>query len=106
MIEKIALSTPGDFGITPIPGMKDGGLTTLEGIIQWGITMLLIASALLALFFLIAGGIQWASSGGDKAGLESARKKITYAIIGLAVVFLSFMLIKVIGNVFRLNLFV
>src|SRR4030042_4313856 len=48
--------------------------------------VLLIISALLAFFFLILGGIQWITSGGDKAGMEAARKKITHAIVGLIIV--------------------
>ena len=47
---------------------------------------LLIISALLAFFFLILGGIQWITSGGDKAGMEAARNKITHAIVGLIIV--------------------
>src|SRR3990167_1244208 len=47
---------------------------------------LLIIAALLAFFFLIMGGIQWITSGGDKAGMEAARNKITHAIVGLVIV--------------------
>ncbi len=47
---------------------------------------LLIISALLAFFYLILGGIQWITSGGDKAGMEAARNKITHAIVGLIIV--------------------
>ena len=48
--------------------------------------VLLIISALLAFFYLILGGIQWITSGGDKAGMEAARNKITHAIVGLVIV--------------------
>lgn len=47
---------------------------------------LLLVSALLAFVYLILGGIQWITSGGDKAGMEAARNKITHAIVGLIVV--------------------
>jgi len=47
---------------------------------------LLIVAALLAFFYLILGGIQWITSGGDKAGMEAARNKITHAIVGLIIV--------------------
>ena len=45
-----------------------------------------IAAALAAFFYLILGGFQWITSGGDKAGTEAAREKITAAFIGLAIV--------------------
>ena len=35
--------------------------------------------------YLIWGAIDWITSGGDKAKYESARNKITYALIGLAI---------------------
>ncbi len=47
---------------------------------------LLVLSALAAFFFLIMGGLQWITSGGDKAGMEAARNKITHAIVGLIIV--------------------
>ena len=47
---------------------------------------LLIVAALLAFMYLILGGIQWITSGGDKAGMEAARNKITHAIVGLIIV--------------------
>lgn len=47
---------------------------------------LLILSALIAFFYLILGGIQWITSGGDKTAMEAARNKITHAIVGLIIV--------------------
>lgn len=47
---------------------------------------LLIIAALLAFLYLILGGIKWITSGGDKAGMEEARNKITHAIVGLIIV--------------------
>jgi hypothetical protein len=48
--------------------------------------LLLILSALMAFFYLILGGISWITSGGDKVAMESARNKITHAIVGLIIV--------------------
>lgn len=47
---------------------------------------ILIIAALLAFIYLLLGGIQWITSGGDKAGMEAARNKITHAIVGLIIV--------------------
>ncbi|MCL4360421.1 hypothetical protein M1555_04200 [Patescibacteria group bacterium] len=59
---------------------------------------LLILSALLAFFFLILGGIQWITSGGDKAGMEAARNKITHAIVGLIIVGAAWAIMILIQN--------
>lgn len=63
--------------------IKIGNLGTLISAL---VGTLLIISALLAFFYLILGGIQWITSGGDKAGMEAARNKITHAIVGLVIV--------------------
>lgn len=78
--------------------------TLLSQVLPAVITYLFIATTLLALAFLIYGGIRWITSGGDKTGVENARKTITYAIIGLVIVFLSFFIINTIGNFFGVNL--
>lgn len=70
-------------------------------IIQLG----LILAAIIAVLFLIWGGIRWILSGGDKAGVESARNTIIAAIIGLVIVFLSFLIITIIGSIFDIDLF-
>ncbi len=61
-------------------------ITDVGKLISAGVGVLLIISALLAFFYLILGGISWITSGGDKAAMESARNKITHAIVGLIIV--------------------
>ncbi len=42
------------------------------------------------LFYLLWGGLQWLSAGGDAKGIEAARNKITGAIIGFIMVSVSY----------------
>lgn len=81
-----------------------GGLSALETIIQNGITILLITATLLSFFFLLWGGIQWIISGGDKQGVEKARGRITWAIVGLVISFLSFLIINMLAYFFNVPL--
>lgn len=104
MIEKLALTVPGGHSFEPVAGMPDGGANQLQRAITFGVTGLLIVASLLSLAFLIMGGIQWTMSGGDKAAVDSARKKITYAIIGLVVSFSAFLIINTVGAYFGINL--
>jgi hypothetical protein len=67
------------------------------------VTILLVAAAVIALFFLIWGGIRWITSGGDKAKVESARNTIISAIIGLVVAFLAFFILTLVLNLFKIN---
>lgn len=68
------------------------------------VTILLIAAALIALFFLIWGGIRWITSGGDKSKVESARNTIIASIIGLIIALLAFFIITVVLGVFNITL--
>lgn len=49
----------------------------------------LIASVIMVLFQLVTAGLNWITSGGDKAKTDSARSKIVAAIIGLVLVVAS-----------------
>ncbi|GIW62020.1 MAG: hypothetical protein KatS3mg089_0872 [Patescibacteria group bacterium] len=86
---------------------KDGKLqvlcttTSADTLFKTILTYLLIAGALVAIIFLIWGGIKWITSGGDKTKVESARYTIIGAIIGLIVVFGSFLILNlVLGTLF------
>jgi hypothetical protein len=68
------------------------------------VTVLLIAAAIIALFFLIWGGIKWILSGGDKVKVDEARKTIIASIIGLIVALLAFFIITIVLGLFDLSL--
>ena len=56
-----------------------------------------LASAV-AVIFLIIGGIRFITSGGDQIKAGQAKKTITFAIIGLAIIIFSFVIIKVVAT--------
>jgi len=53
---------------------------------------------------LITGAIQWISSGGDKQALESARNKISNALVGIVILFAVFAIINLIETFFGINI--
>lgn len=63
-----------------------------------------VIAALIALFFLIWGGIKWIISGGDKSKVEGARSTIIAALIGLVVTFLSFFILQLLLGLFGISL--
>jgi len=102
-------------GVDPCAPANQSGGTNFAGlcalstggigkIVQTVVTVLLIAAVLIALFYLIWGGIRWITSGGDKAKVDEARKHIVAAIIGLIVAFLAFFILQVILGFFGLSL--
>lgn len=73
-------------------------ITDVGQLISAAVGVLLILAALIAFLFLILGGIQWITSGGDKAGMEAARNKITHAIVGLIIVGAAWAIMSLVQN--------
>lgn len=89
--------TPQGFGkeLTPI---------TISGIVSGAISLAMLVVALVFFFILIMGGLKWVMSGGDQKNVEAARGQITNALIGLAIVFAAFAIMKLIETIFGINL--
>lgn len=73
-------------------------------IISTALNVIIVIAILIAVFFLVWGGIKWITSGGDKAKVESARNTIIAGIIGLVFVFLAYFIISLVTNIFGINL--
>ena len=71
-------------------------ITLIEGAILVG--------ALILLVYLILGAINWITSGGDKGKVESARNKITQALIGFVILVFVYTLYTFILNVLGVDL--
>jgi hypothetical protein len=55
-------------------------------LVSSGLNLALTLVGILVLLYILWGGIQWIISGGDKNTLESAKSKITNALLGLAII--------------------
>ena len=69
-------------------------LPSLVEVVSYGF---LIFSGMVALFIIAWAGIRMISSGGDAKQIESFKKMITFAIVGLIVVLSSFTIVNFIG---------
>lgn len=67
------------------------------------INIILVITVIIALAFLIFGGIKWITSGGDKAGVEAARNMIVAALVGLVIAFLAYFILQIIFNLFGVD---
>jgi len=98
MTDLLALTIGG----TPIQaptGVPIGGFNAAGGNILAAVRNLLTLIAVIAaLIFIILGGIRWTTSAGDPKAVDAARKQITYAIIGLVIALLAFMIVKFLGE--------
>ena len=58
-----------------------------------------------AMFFnLVIGGIQWISSGGDPKALDSARRRLTNAVVGLIIVVAAYAIALILQQVFGIRI--
>lgn len=69
-------------------------LENTGGIVGTIVQLILVLGIIIALFFLVWGGVQWISSGGDKAKISAARSRIIAALIGLVIGFLAFAIVN------------
>ena len=104
IMQYLSLKLPGGQEIQSPSSIPSGGLDLVGKIFRNSYTILLIATVVLSLVFIVLGAISWITSGGDKAKLDAARKKITWAIIGLVIAFASFLIVGILGYLFNVNL--
>jgi hypothetical protein len=85
------------------PSNKD--LTGVGGLITLFLNAAFVFSGLILLFFFIMGGIGMISSAGqsDPQKAEQAKKTITSAIIGFVIVFTSYWIVKLIGQLLGIS---
>jgi hypothetical protein len=64
---------------------------------------LIIFSGSVAVIIIILAGIRFILSGGEAKTVETAKKSMTYAILGLLLVFFSFFILNLIGTITGVN---
>lgn len=64
----------------------------------------LVIGVIIFVFFLVWGGIQWISSGGDKGQMEQARSKIFNALVGIIILLSFFAILNLVECFFGFGL--
>ncbi|MEK7503883.1 MAG: hypothetical protein AAB550_00035 [Patescibacteria group bacterium] len=87
---------------TPIKSSQFNLLTTYDipTMILTAINLILITASVASFIFLLVGALQWIMSGGDKEGLDKAKKRITSALVGLAITFSVYALTAIVSYLF------
>jgi len=76
-------------------GLPDKSINAvLTNVLNWFLGFL----AALAILMIIISGIMYVTSGGDDSRVETAKKILTYAIIGLVVALLSYVIVIAIST--------
>ncbi|MBW7955131.1 hypothetical protein H3C66_00190 [Patescibacteria group bacterium] len=71
-----------------------GYATNIGNLISFVLRVVLAVGALLVFGFLVLGGIEYITSGGEKGKTEAARNKITAAIVGLIILAASWAILN------------
>lgn len=77
---------------------------TLSTFIQTILSVMFIVASLYFLTYFIFGGFNLLTSEGEKGKVEAGRNQLTYAFFGLVVVFCSFLVLKLIGLLFGIDI--
>ena len=102
LISQAYAAASGTIGVPQPSGMK---ITHIGVLISRVISVAFIVAGILTFAFLVIGGIEWLTSGGDKTKTENARNRITSAVVGLAIVAASWALMKLIAYFFGVDVF-
>jgi len=95
-------------GIIPSVGIftnSTGSIAAIQTYIRVGINLVFAIAAILFVIFILRGGLSYISAGGDKEGTQQAQRRITSALIGLAITFSVYALIYMVSNIFGIRLF-
>lgn len=80
------------------------GRAGLESLVSNIIRLIFLIAAIAVLFFFLYGGLKWIFSGGDKQQLDAAKNMITAAVIGFAIVALTYIIMRVIETFFGIEI--
>lgn len=88
------------FGMLGLEGRHPGEAPGIFNAVLSGIIgVMTIVAGIYFIFLFLTGGIQYITSGGDKAAAEAARGRITSGVIGLVIVVVAVFIIDVIGAI-------
>ena len=100
-MKELALKVPGMGGTPTVQIQAPDGIPSninIISIVRLSLTIAMIIGILLALFYLIYGGIFWIQASGDKQKWDKARRIVVYSLIGLIVMSIALVLVNVIAS--------
>jgi hypothetical protein len=82
------------------------GLTKITEVVSAVVGIMTVSAGIWFLFQLLIGGIGWISSGGDKHSLETARNRITHALVGIIIIFATWSILALVGKIFGFDILI
>jgi len=63
------------------------------------INILLYFSGAIAVIFLVIGGYKYVASRGNEEAMESAKKTISSAVIGIVIILMAYAIVTIVNNI-------
>lgn len=79
-------------------GKSPATLQDLEVVFSKLVEIVLVVAGIALFIMLLMGGFKFITSGGDPKAIEGAKKTLTYAIGGIVLVALSFLILRFIST--------
>src|SRR3989344_4367984 len=98
-----SIEQPPGYGVSISTGNPVSAEGAVGTIMKNVVTLLFTVGGIGGVVYFLWGAVDWIFAGGDKEKVASARKKITHALIGLTILALSFVIIRVIGEIVGFN---
>ncbi len=93
MINRLAQNIVPPINPKDLPGSRDFG--TWQELLQMALNDFLLPILTgLVILFIVWAGYQFITSGGDPAAAQKARQNLTYVIVGVILIALSYVLVK------------
>ena len=103
-MEKLVLKLPGGVSINNPEGMTFGSGTKIGHLINRLLPFAFYLAGLILLIMLIIGGFEMLTSGGSPDKMKAAQGRITSAVIGFVIVFISYWLMRILEIVFGISI--
>lgn len=103
LVPFLAFATPVSAQNVGIPKPPGFNIDNLGLLISRALGVALLIAGILVFVYLVWGGIEWITSGGDKGKTEEARNRITAALVGLAIVAAAWAVMQLISYFFGIN---
>jgi hypothetical protein len=92
--------------VPPSPVAAIGnGAKGINQVLYTGITLLYTISAVAFVFMFLISALQWIVSAGEKDKVSAAKKRMTWAVIGLTTLSLTYVFLRIFGRIVGFKLY-
>lgn len=88
----------------PTDAVEIFSITSVGEFVGAVLSLLFLIAGIIVFAYLVWGGLQWITSGGDKAKTQEARDRITAALVGLAIIAVAWALTLLIQTFFGISI--